>query len=185
MRRLTLVLALFGLPILLPIPQITGGEFKLEPGFSLLFNGKNLDGWQVKGKKESLAGKTEAFKGRFKVEKGSLVIDPAVKGDSYIETTKEFGKDVTIKFDFKAGPKCNNDLFLRGIKFDIVPGNKENKSVKEGEWATMEIVVTGDKVEHKVNGEVARTSKAKAGATSFTIRAEFGAIEIKNLRVKE
>ena len=38
-----------------------------------------------------------------------------------------------IRFDFKPGPECNNDILLRGIKFDIVPGNKENKDVKEGE----------------------------------------------------
>ena len=116
---------------------------------------------------------------------GSLVYDPAVKGDLHIETIKEFGKDVHIKFDFKPGAKCNNDLFLRGTKFDIIPGNKENKNVKEGEWSTLEIVITGDKVEHKINGETVRTAKAAAKATPFKLRAEFGAIEIKNIRVKE
>ena len=185
MRNLSVFLCLFSL-IVLPLPTMSGGEFKLEPGFTLLFNGKNLDGWkEASGKKESLEGKTEAYKGRFKIVEGRLVYDPTVKGDLYIETTKEFGKDVHIKFDFKPGPKCNNDLFLRGTKFDIIPGNKENKSVKEGEWSTMEIIVTGGKLEHKVNGETSRTSKAGAKATPFKLRAEFGAIEIKNIRVKE
>ena len=182
MRRLSYVFLL-----LAPLPYLSAGEFKLEPGFTLLFNGKNLDGWkEASGKnKESLEGKTEAYKGRFKVVAGSLVYDPAVKGDLHIETTKEFGKDVTIKFDFKPGPKCNNDLFLRGTKFDIVPGNKENKNVKEGEWYAFEIVVKGDKIEHKINGETARTSKAGSKATPFKLRAEFGVIEVKNLRYKE
>ncbi|HYT89681.1 MAG TPA: DUF1080 domain-containing protein [Gemmataceae bacterium] len=163
-----------------------GGDFKLEPGFTLLFNGKNLDGWrEAKGKKDALDGKTEAYNGRFKVVDGKLVYDPAVKGDRYIETVREFGKDVHIKFEFNPGPKCNNDLFLRGTKFDIVPGNKENKTVKEGEWYTMEIVVKGDKIEHKINGATVRTSKAGAKATPFMLRAEFGAIQIKNIRVKE
>ena len=108
-------------------------EFKPEPGFTLLFNGKNLDGWkEASGKKESLDGKTEAYGGRFKVVDGRLVIDPEVKGDLHVETVRTFAKDVHIKFEFKPGPKCNNDLFLRGTKFDIVPGNKENKNVKEG-----------------------------------------------------
>ena len=163
-------------------------EFKPEPGFTLLFNGKNLDGWkEASQKKEALNGKAEAYGGRFKVVEGRLVLDPEVKGDLHIETAKTFGKDVHIKFDFKAGAKCNNDLFLRGTKFDIVPGNKENKNVKEGEWTPFEIVVTGDKIEHKVGGEIGRTStlKADAAASSFRIRAEFGALEIKNIRVKE
>jgi hypothetical protein len=160
----------------------------LEPGFALLFNGKNLDGWkEASGKKELLEGKTEAFNGRFKVVEGRLVYDPAVKGDLYIETAQEFGKDVHIKFEFKPGAKCNNDLLLRGTKFDIVPGNKECKAVKEGEWFAFEILVIGDKVEHKIGGETVRTSTLKpdAAATPFKLRAEFGALEIKNVRVKE
>lgn len=159
-----------------------------DPGFTPIFNGKNLDGWkEASGKKEALEGKTEAYGGRFKVVEGRLVLDPDVKGDLHVETVRTFAKDVHIKFEFKPGPKCNNDLFLRGTKFDIVPGNKENKNVKEGEWTPFEIVVTGDKIEHKVGGETARTStlKADAPASPFRIRAEIGAMEIRNLRVKE
>lgn len=172
--------------LVLPWSPLAAGDFKLEPGYVLLFNGKNLDGWrEAGGKKASLDGKTDAFGGRFRVADGVLAYDPAVKGDRYIETVREFGKDVSIKFDFKPGPKCNNDVFLRGTKFDIVPGNKENKTVKEGEWYTFEVVVTGDKVEHKINGTVVRTSKAKPAATPLKLRAEFGAMEVKNIRAKE
>ena len=159
-----------------------------EPGFKPLFNGKSLDGWkEASGRKEALEGKTEAYGGRFKVVEDRLVLAPAVKGDLHLETGQSFAGDVHIKFEFKAGPKCNNDLFLRGTKFDIVPGNKENKNVKEGEWVAFEIVVTGDKIEHRVGGETARTATLKpdAPATPFRIRAEFGELEIRNLRAKE
>ena len=156
--------------------------------FKPILNGKNLDGWkEFSGKKEALDGKTDAFGGRFKVVEGRLVIDPEVKGDVHIETAQSYGKDITIRMEVKAGPKCNNDLFFRGTKFDLVPGNKENKALKEGEWCAVEIVVTGDKIEHKVGGETSRTStiKSETGATPFRIRAEFGVLEIRNLRVKE
>ena len=177
---------LFTALILLTVaPVLAADEFKPEPGFSLLFNGKNLDGWrEAKGKKELLDGKTEACTGRFKVVEGILVYDPAVKGDLFIETVKEFTGDVHVKLDFMPGPKCNNDFFLRGTKFDIIPGNKENKAVKEGEWHTLEIVVTGDQVEHKIDGQTVRTSKTKGAASPFKLRAEIGAIQIKNIRVK-
>jgi hypothetical protein len=215
MRNLSLTLCLFGL-IVLPLPSMAGGEFKLEPGFTLLFNGKNLDGWREKKvttkdkanavfkkfgddvaldklaeeiKKvegaQPLDGKTEAYKGRFKVAEGILNYDPKPGGDRYIETVKDFGKDVHIKFEFNPGPKCNNDLFLRGTKFDIVPGAKELPKVKEGEWYTFEIIVKGNKIEHKINGETVRTSNAGAKATPFMLRAEFGAMQVKNIRVKE
>lgn len=183
MRNLYYAPLLLGLAVLVPLPYLASGEFKLEPGFSLLFNGKNLDGWQTKGKKDSLEGKTEAFKGRFKVDKGSIVIDYTMKGDSYIETTKVFGKDVTVRLDFKAGAGCNNDFFLRGTKFDIVL--KGLKNVKEGEWSTLEISVKGDTVVHKINGDTVRTSKTKTASSPLMIRAEFGIIEIKNIRVME
>lgn len=187
MRNLSSLLALAILAVLgFSSPGAAADDFKLEPGFTLLFNGKNLDGWKEASKdKAALDGKTEAFGGRFKVTDGRLVYDPAVKGDLYIETAKEFGKDVHIKFDFKAGPKCNNDLFLRGTKFDIIPGAKENKNVKEGEWYTFEIVVTGEKIEHKINGETMRAATTKTKSSPFKLRAEFGVIEIKNIRVKE
>jgi hypothetical protein len=186
MRPSSFAVLFAGLMLLLPLPAESADDFKLEPGFTLLFNGKNLDGWKEASKnKESLEGKTEAYNGRFKVVEGRLVYDPSVKGDLYIETAKEFAKDVHIKFDFKPGPKCNNDFFIRGTKFDIIPGSKENKNVKEGEWYTFEIVVTGDKVEHKIGGETARTSKTKTASSAFKLRAEFGAIELKNIRAKE
>src|ERR1700722_6948070 len=119
MRRFSPLFLLLGLMLWLPAPVRSADDFKLEPGFTLLFNGKNLDGWKEasKDKKDVLDGKTEAFNGRFKVIEGRLVYDPTVKGDLYIETVKEFGKDVHIKFDFKPGAKCNNDFFLRGTKF--------------------------------------------------------------------
>ncbi len=186
MRQLFKVLPLLGLLLLIPQWGRSADDFKLEPGFTLLFNGKNLDGWkEASQKKEALDGKTEAYKGRFKVVDGVLVYDPSVKGDLYIETAREFGKDVHIKFDFKPGPKCNNDFFLRGTKFDIVPTKGETKNVKEGEWATFEIVVTGDKIEHKINGQAVRTAKTKTAASPFKLRAEFGVIELKNIRAKE
>src|SRR6476620_4168144 len=134
-----------------------------------------------RGKKDALEGRTDAYGGRFQVVvDGLLVIDPEVKCDLHVETVRTFAKDVHIKFEFKGGPKCNNDLFLRGSKFDIVPGGKETKNVKEGEWTPAEIIVKGDKIEHKINGETARSSKAGDKATPFRIRAEFGAIEFKN-----
>jgi hypothetical protein len=178
MHRIHLLALSFTLAALIPLAH--AGDFKLEEGFVFLFNGKNLDGWKTK-KGDSLEGKTEAFGGRFKVVKNHLVIDPKVKGDVTIVTAKEFAKDVHIKFDFLPGPGCNNDLFFRGQKFDLV---KNLKSFKEGEWNQLDIVATGDKLVFKVNGTTERTAKSKPGNT-LGIRAEFGPMEIRRLRAKE
>ena len=157
-------------------------EFKLEEGFTLLFNGKDLTGWKTKSG-ESLEGLTESKEKRFKVKEGVLVYDEKVKGDIYIYTTKELGKNVQIKFDFMPGTGCNNDLFLHGTKFDI---KKEDvKNLKFGEWNTFEITAKDKKIEFKCNGEAIKTLNAKDEKSTFGLRAEFGPLQIKNLRAKE
>lgn len=176
-----ILLPLIGLAVLTSL-STAADDFKLEPGFTLLFNGKDLSGWKIKGG-EALDGKMEAKGGRFKVMDGKLVIDDKIKGNLVLDTAKEFGKDVHIKFDFLPGPGCNNDLYLRGLKFDIKKGDVKN--LKEGEWNQFEIIIQGDKAEFKSNGETQRTAAAKGGATPLGVRAEFGPIQIRRMRVKE
>jgi len=134
---------------------VAADEFKPEPGFKLIFNGKNLDGWQTQtGKKEALDGKTEAFGGRFSVKDGELVIDPAVKGDVIIETKHEFGGRIVVRFEFKPDAKCNNDLFLLGTKFDI---KKEDiKNLKQDAWNDLLVAVADGKATFTCNGELVR-----------------------------
>src|SRR5437764_1333688 len=91
-------------------------DFKLEPGFTPLL-GKDLSGWKVRKGGVSLDGKTDAANKRFTLKEGVLIVDPKVSGDIWIDTTKEFKGDVHIKFDYMPGKGCNNDLFLRGVKF--------------------------------------------------------------------
>jgi hypothetical protein len=158
-------------------------DFKPEADFKMLFNGQNLDGWKMKKGGDSLDGKTEAANGRFKMVDSVLVLDPKVKGDIIIETAKEFSKDLTIRFEFKPGKGCNNDLFLRGTKFDLK--TPDVKNLKENEWNEFEISIRGTKAEFKNNGELQRTQNTKGDKSSFGIRAEFGPIEIRRLRIKE
>src|SRR5204863_423539 len=49
-------------------------DFKLEDGFVSLFNGKDLTGWEYKGSKENLEGKTATADERVKVENGVIVM---------------------------------------------------------------------------------------------------------------
>jgi hypothetical protein len=169
---------------------VVAEDFKPEPGFKLIFNGKNLDGWQTKaaGKDKSvpLEGKTDAFDKRFVVKDGELVVDYKVKGDRYIETVQQFGGDFTIRFDFKPGDNCNNDILLIGTKFDIRAGEKGGlKGVKVGEWSKMEIVVKSGSADFVVNGEKLATQKLKGDKGPLILRAEFEPITIKNIRASE
>lgn len=170
---------------------LAADDFKPEPGFKLLFNGKNFDGWQTKaagkdGKPMSLEGKTEAYDKRYVAKDGEMVIDYKVKGDKYIETVQQFSGDFTIRYDFKPEEGCNNDTLLLGTKFDIVAGAKNTtKGVKLGEWNKMEIVVKGGSADFLINGEKVATQKTKAEKGPLILRAEFGPITYKNIRATE
>lgn len=153
-----------------------------DAGFTLLFNGKDLTGWKVQKSGESLEGKSEAAKGRFKVVDGVLVIDEKIKGDVRIESLHQFSGDVVIQFEYKPGKGCNNDLLLRGLKFDLKPQDVKNQ--KQDEWNQFEIAIHGDQAEFKNNGEVQRAQKTKSAESGLVIRAEFGPIQIRKLQYK-
>jgi hypothetical protein len=169
--------------ILICLVSAAADDFKIEPGFTPLFNGKDLSGWKEKNSGASLDGKTEAYKGRFTVKDDLVIIDPKVRGDVRIMTNREFAGDVHIKFDYLPGPGCNNDLFLRGHKFDLLKGKGNVNNLKEGEWNEFEIVIKGDTIEFKNNGEVQRKGAVKSDSSVFEIRAEFGPVQFRRMRV--
>ena len=181
MRTLPCALLLTGLLVLASSPpRAAADDFKPEPGFTPLFNGKDLTGWKTK-KGESLEGKTESPEKRFVVKDEVLILDDKVKGDIYIYTVKEFSGDLHIKFEYKPGPGCNNDLFIRGMKFDIK--KPDVKNLKEGEWNEFEIIIKGDTIEFRNNGEVQRKATLKSASSPLAVRAEFGTVELRRLRV--
>src|SRR5262245_50957763 len=89
--------------------------------FTAIFNGKDLSGWILVEKKGTagvpLEGKTETDSKRIRAADGHIVFDEKVKGDVVINTTREFGPDAQVKFEYLPGPGCNNDLFFHGVKF--------------------------------------------------------------------
>jgi Domain of Unknown Function (DUF1080) len=166
---------------------VAADDFKLEDGYKFIFNGKNLDGWQTKAANpESLKGKTEAFEGRFKIQDGVMTLDPKVKGDRYIQTVQQLSGDFTIRYEFKPGEGCNNDTLLLGTKFDILAGGKTTlKGVKIGEWNKMEIVVKSGSADFVVNDAKLSTQKTKAEKGPLILRAEFGPITYRNIRISD
>lgn len=182
MRTFTTSLLLACLAI--AVPAVQGAEpeeFELEPGFTLFFNGQDLTGWQIRGG-ESLAGKTEAPKKRIQVVDHKIVIDGKVKGNMVIDTIEPFKGDVHIKFQYLAKEGCNNDLYLRGVKFDIKQGGVKN--LEFGKWNELEIIIQGDNLEIKNNGQSQRTASTKSDSSPLGLRAEFGDIEYRHLRYK-
>jgi hypothetical protein len=141
-------------------------------GFTLLFNGNNLDGWT--GNKKS-----------YVVEEDYIIIRPVDGGGGNLYTEKEYA-DFIFRFEFKLTPGANNGLGIRapksgnaayeGIELQIIDNTTKKYGELEpyqyhgslygvtpakrgyqksvGEWNQQEVVVKGTQVKVILNGHI-------------------------------
>lgn len=179
--RISLLTLALGLSITPTVTPAQGEDaFKPAPGFTSFFNGKDFSGWEMKNGVK-LDGKTETKKKRFQVVDENIVIDGKSRGNMVIDTQKTFG-DVHIKFEFMAKKGCNNDMYFRGLKFDIKKGGVKN--LKYGKWQQFEIIAKDNKVIFKCDGQIQRTQKARTKSSKFGLRAEAGASKYRHFQYK-
>lgn len=116
--------------------------FKVEEGFELLFNGRNLDGWGFRPSTEkdladiknwkakdpnmppwpivktpvNFNGKSASSDGRFRAVNGRLVVTMPTEGRriQQLYTTRDFPGDFTLKLEFRATPNADSGVYLRG-----------------------------------------------------------------------
>jgi len=159
--------------LVIPASSVNGvdaDDFKLETGYTLLFNGKDLTGWEhgycppgVRPNDEKLDGKTASKNKVFEVADGLLVASG--KALRAVYTSKEYNKDFHLKFEFRTpadNKKNNSGLFLRGPQLQLDGTNvggltnvfKGIKNFKEGDWNEIEVTVKGGFVSNTVNGKV-------------------------------
>jgi len=84
------------------LPVFAGAELAGDAGWTPLFNGKDLTGWERHGAQEG-----------YRVEDGVLAFPPS--GDGHLATTEDF-TDFALRFDFKIARMANSGLFLRAAR---------------------------------------------------------------------
>ncbi len=135
--------------------EATGGgkDAAIEPGYLSLFNGKDLTGWKLGNTK--LDGKTETANKKWHVTDGVIVIDGGGGGDIY--TVQEFNKPFHLKLEFRAAPKADSGLYIRGPQLQVrdYPTVGPYKKVKfnSGDWNDLDVTVTGPVITTTVNGK--------------------------------
>ena len=101
--------------------SLCSAETEIPPGFTPIFNGKNLDGWHGNnphttakakdGEKEAaIAAQQDEFQAHWSVERDELVNDGH---GPYATTAKEYG-DIEFLIDFKTVAKADSGIYLRG-----------------------------------------------------------------------
>jgi hypothetical protein len=179
-------------------------EFKLEDGFTLLFNGKNLDGWEIMNK------------GKFEAKDGVIYLN---KGGGWLRTEKQY-KDFDLRMDFRFMNKgADSGIFIRASKEGgnwpdknyqvqtmdndsicsiFTAGGVPKKSEKKDkdllkkvmkptmEWQSYIITAVGPKLEVKLNGELITVADGLADVPGYIgLQGEGGLLEFKNVRIKE
>ena len=171
-----------------------------------LFNGKNLEGWNIHG--------TELWY----VDQGLLVCESGPdKAYGYLSTTKYYD-DFELTLEFKQEANGNSGVFIRstveGTKVSgwqvevappgnnsggvyesygrgwlIKPAKEKDKALKMGEWNQMRIRVVGNQIETWLNGtEMISLNDEKIGQGKGSIALQIhdgGGIKMrwKNLQV--
>src|SRR5262245_42735847 len=125
MRLCQLLFAFLGLAL---SGSLYADDWKPEPGFRSLFNGKDLTGWGFRAKTERKAPRigevTEKFDdkkesscaGRYSAKDGILTVN-FPKGQerliAALYTVEEFPKDFVLKLEFRASVNADSGIFIR------------------------------------------------------------------------
>jgi hypothetical protein len=184
MTRLLRNVAILGL-LLGAAAAAVAQDFKAEPGYTLLFNGKDLTGW--KQGKDLLDGKTATANKKWQVEGGAIAISGGGGGDLY--TAAEFNNDFHLKLEFRAAPKADSGVYIRGKQLQVrdYPRAGPYKSVKfkDNDWNELDITVRGQVAECKCNGEVIEKAFKVAAKGGVGLQSESGKFEFRHIRIKE
>ena len=167
-------------------------DFKVEPGFVLLFNGKDLTGWHYKDT-EPFDGKAESSDARYTAGNGILAVNPPKDAPRKVQqmwTVREFPKDFVLRLEFRAAVNADSGIFLRQPQLQcrdyLVAGPyKELKKYKPQDWNEIEVTVKNGIAHCTCNGEVLEAALQLPPTGPIGLEGDRGLMEYRRIRLKE
>ena len=187
MKSSALVALLLGIAAL--VAPLGAEEFQAELGFTLLFNGKDLTGWQHKDGPE-LKGLTDAGDGRYTVVDGAISGggDKATHGRVLLWTVAPHTGNFVLRFEFKAAPHCDGGFFFNKSQLQCGDYNsyayKAFKFYKPEAWNAIEVTVTDNVARCTCNGELLEPALKITEPGAFAIEVDKNPIAYRRLRLK-
>jgi hypothetical protein len=180
------------LALLLTATLLHAEEWKPEPGFISLFNGKDLTGWHYKDG-PAFDGKTASSDERYSVKEGIFTVNPpkdAPRKVQQIWTVKEFPKDFVLKLEFRAAVNADSGIFLRKPQLQcrdylLAGPYKELKKYKPQDWNTIEVVVKDNKAHCTCNGELLEDALPLPATGPIGLEGDRGQMEYRHIELKE
>ena len=187
---------LHGVCLILSLLVVRGAlaadNFKPEPGYVSLFNGKDLTGWSY-SESETFEGKVAATDARFSAKDGVLIVHAVTpRVAKRIWTTRQFPNDFVLKLEFRAEVNADSGIFVRGPQLQIrdylVAGPEPYKNLKKyrpQEWNEIQAIVTNGVAFCTCNGEVLEAAFKVPASGPIGLEGDRGQMEYRRIRVKE
>lgn len=184
--------------------SVSAQDWKPDPGFRSLFNGKDLSGWCFRVKTdaksdkvgeivEKFDGKTESSdEGRYSAKEGILTVNFPKGKDRLISqmyTVEEFPKDFTLKLEFRASPYADSGIFVRKPQLQcrdylLAGPYKELKKYKAQDWNQIEVVVTQGVARCTCNGEILEAEFKLPETGPIGLEGDRGQMEYRHIQLK-
>ena len=172
-------------------------NFTPEPGFTALFNGRDLTGWGYRAEKglvpaENFNGQPASADGRFLARNGRLVVIASREGREIrkLWTTAEFPRDFELRLEFRATPNADSGIYLRGPQLQcrdylIAGPYRSLQHYRALDWN--EIVVTvKDGIAHSTcNGEVLEKAQKLPASGPIGLESDHDQMEYRRIRIRE
>ena len=187
-------------------------EFKPDPGFVSLFNGKDLTGWgyrvtpprkapkvpkpnaplfvEIK-QTENFDGKAESSDGRYRAINGRLVVTTPAEGRRIqeLDTLRDYPEDFILKLEFRATPNADSGVYLRKPQLQcrdyLVAGPyKDLKKYKAQDWNELIVTVKGGVSHAECNGEVLEDALKVPETGPIGLEGDRGQMEYRRLQIK-
>ena len=179
-------------------------DWKPDPGFRSLFNGKDLTGWcfraRVDDRSPAIGEVTETFDGkvessdagRYSARDGVLTINYPKGKRSLIAalyTVEQFPGDFTLRLEFRASVKADSGIFVRKPQLQcrdyLVAGPyKTLTKYRPQDWNQIEVVVTGGVAHCTCNGEVLEAEFKLPETGPIGLEADSGQMEYRRIQIK-
>lgn len=190
MKTLQHFLASFLFAVALAPTDRAADNFKPEPGFVSLFNGKDLSGWCYSSD-DKFDGKRESSDARYSAKEGVLTVHSVTpRRVSKIWTTQEFPKNFVLRIEFRAEVNADSGIYLRSPQLQcrdyLVAGPyKKLKKYRPQDWNEIEVVVKDGVARCMCNGEVLEEALKLPSTGPIGLEGDRGQMEYRHIRLKE
>jgi hypothetical protein len=164
--------------------------FTPDPGFTSLFNGRDLTGWGYLT--NNFDGQTSSMDGRYVARNGRLIVmtSPQYRKIQKISTTRKFPKDFILKLEFRSMPFADSGIFIREPQLQCrdysLAGPYYNlPHYKPQEWNEIVITVKGNSAHCTCNGDVMEEAYPVPATGPIGLEGDRGQMEYRRIQFKE